>query len=143
MTDQHRAGRIPIDPQAFSHDLAVKRKRRRQTNADHLKFIRGLPCLCCGSRKDIQATHIRSGSPQYGKRRTGLGEKPGDHWTLPLCAEHHALQHETDEMAFWGRRRIDPFAVALALFAASGDDDAGELIVRQAHQCPVPLPDTK
>jgi hypothetical protein len=130
----HRAGRIILDPLAFTNDLGIRRKRPRATNAAHLKFIRGLPCLICGSRKDIQAAHIRSRSAVYGKRGTGAGEKSSDHWTLPLCREHHASQHQGNELEFWARYGIDPFAVALALFAASGDEDAGEIILRNARR---------
>jgi hypothetical protein len=132
----HRAGRIPIPATAFSHDLHGRHKRPRQEMRDHLKFIRGLRCLVCPSRNwlNIQAAHIRAASPAYGKRSTGLAEKSSDQWTLPLCANHHAEQHQGNELAFWARYGIDPFAVALALFGASGDDEAAELIVRQAQK---------
>jgi hypothetical protein len=136
MTARNRAARIPIAPTAFSRDLRSRSKRPRQTNEMHLKFIRTLPCLICGTRKTIQAAHIRSGSPGYGKRRTGIGEKSGDHWTLPICAEHHGGQHAGNEKEFWEHLGIDPFAIALALFAASGDDERAELIIREAQPFP-------
>jgi len=134
MTSPLRAGRIPIPSEAFSHDLGMRRKRPRQEARNHIKFIRTLPCLVCGSRKGVQAAHIRSRNPVYGKRGTGAGEKPDDKFTLPLCQEHHAKQHQGNEMAFWARYDIDPFAVALALFAASGDEDAGELILQEVRR---------
>jgi hypothetical protein len=134
MSTTIRAGRVPIDPQAFSHDLGLRRKRPRVEAAAHLKFIRSLPCLVCGSRKDTQAAHIRARSPAYGKRGTGKGEKPDDKFTLPLCAEHHRQQHLVNEMRFWNLLGVDPFALALALFAASGDDDAAEVILREARR---------
>jgi len=127
------AGRVPLHPEAFSHDLGLRRKRPRIESGVHLKFIRGLPCLICGSRYSTQAAHIRVGNPLYGKRATGLSEKPADHWTLPLCAAHHQEQHRGAEMMFWARQGIDPFRVALALFACGGDEDAGDLIVKQAR----------
>lgn len=136
MTIPHRAARIPLHPEAFSHDLRSRSKRPRQESQAHLKFIRGLPCLVCGTRKRVEAAHIRSGSAAYGKRRTGLGEKPADHFVLPLCAADHDEQHSRNEMAFWTAKGIDPFAVALALFACSGDDERAELIIKQAGKQP-------
>jgi hypothetical protein len=130
------AGRVPIHPEAFSHDLGLKRKRPRVENAAHLAFIRKLPCLICASR-NVQAAHIRAGNPHYGKRATGLGEKPADHWTVPLCMAHHHEQHQGNEMEFWTRHGIDPFKLALALFVASADEEAGELVVKQAR---APMP---
>ena len=131
----HRAGRIPIHPEAFSNDLRPNRKRPRQENDAHLKFIRTLPCLICGTRsRNIQAAHIKSASAAYGKRHTGAGEKASDCWTVPLCADHHSIQHQQGEMVFWRGYGIDPFAKALALFAASGDEDAAELVVREARK---------
>lgn len=133
-TPTHRAGRIPIPATAFSHDLRSRAKRPRQEMREHLKFIRSLPCLVCGTRKDVQAAHIRAAHAGYGKRSTGAGEKPSDCWVLPVCAEHHAEQHLLPELTFWSNRKIDPFAVALALFAASGDDERAELIIRKARK---------
>lgn len=132
----HRAGRIPLHPEAFSHDLRSRSKRPRQEMREHLAFIRGLPCLVCGTRKGVQAAHIRSGSAAYGKRHTGKGEKPSDCWCLPLCAEHHNDQHRGYELAFWHLKLIDPFAVALALFAATSDDERAELIIKEAGKRP-------
>jgi hypothetical protein len=131
MSNRLPPGRIPLHPEAFSHDLGSRRKRPRQQRRDHLAFIRSLPCLICGSRNNIQAAHIRSGNIAYGKRTIGLSEKSSDHWTTPLCANHHHDQHQGNEMTFWACYHIDPFKTALALFAASGDDEAGELIVKQ------------
>jgi hypothetical protein len=132
----HRAGRIPLHPEAFSHDLRSRSKRPRQENQAHLKFIRGLPCLVCGTRKDIQAAHIRAPSVAYGKRHTGKGEKPSDVWALPVCAEHHRQQHLVNELSFWKCVGIDPLAIALALFAATGDDERAELVVKLAGKRP-------
>lgn len=132
----HRAGRIPLHPEAFSHDLRSRSKRPRQESQAHLKFMRGLPCLVCGTRKDVLAAHIRSSSSTYGKRSTGMQEKSSDCWTLPLCSGHHEEQHRGNEMDFWRKYMIDPFAIALALFAATGDDERAELIIKQAGKRP-------
>ena len=63
----------------------------------------------------------------------GLAEKPDDCWTTPLCGEHHLFgeeaQHQGRELDFWRRHDINPFALALALWRASGDDSTGHLII--------------
>jgi hypothetical protein len=77
-----------------------------------------MPCLVCGYPRSDPA-HLRTGSRKYGKRQCGLGEKPDDKWTLPLCRKDHTDQHHRgDELAWWASKGIpDPFAVATALYA--------------------------
>lgn len=136
-SEPHRAGRVPIDPQAFTHDGGGKRKRPRTLAQDHLKFVRGLPCLICLTRNAVQAAHLRAGNPVYAKRSVGLGEKPDDRWSLPLCAAHHAEQHRGNELAFWKSYGIDdPFAICLAIYNHSRecDEEAAELVVRLARR---------
>lgn len=38
--------------------------------------------------------------------------KPGDHWTISLCREHHAEQHQ-GEATFRVKYAIDPVALAM------------------------------
>jgi hypothetical protein len=113
---------------AFS--VSPKGKRRpREHNHKHLEFIRGLRCCICGS-PGPDAAHIRSASPLHGKPDTGMQEKPGDKWCVPLCRKHHAEQHSMAELAFWRVYGIDPFGLALALHHATGDDEIAEVILR-------------
>lgn len=105
-------------------------KRPRQRNEAHLRFIRSLPCVVCGDNTAIEAAHVRMPAPYLGKRQTGKGEKPDDIWTLPLCSKCHRDQHKHGELLFWGRSRIAALPVALALWAATGDYELGELIVQ-------------
>lgn len=126
----YRAGRVPIHPEAFSR---LRPRQPRRQSGDHLKFIRSLPCVVCLTRNTVQAAHIRSPSLVYGKRDTGVGSKASDAWTLPACANHHHEQHRGNELAFWASHGIDPFQVASALFANSGDDEAAETVVRLAR----------
>lgn len=99
----------------------------------HLNFIRSLPCVCCGNNIQTEAAHLRAIDRMYGKGITGAGRKPSDMWTLPLCSQHHRDQHSGNEKAFWATQGINPFVLALSLFAASGDPDlAHEVISRQA-----------
>ncbi len=106
-------------------------KRPRQRAEAHLEFIRSLPCLICFRQDTIDAAHIRMGERGMGKRPTGMGEKASDCWTLPMCREHHELQHRGSERRFWESWKINPFAKALALWVATGDRELGEQIVRE------------
>ena len=132
-----RATRIDRPDTAFT-GAGLPRRRPRQRADRHLKWLRTLPCAICGKRGNIHAAHLRAASPRYGKRAVGFGQKPDDCWATPLCADHHLLgddaQHHGNELAFWARNGIDPFAVALALWRASGDDEMGFLILREIRE---------
>lgn len=127
----YRAARIPIHPEAFSR---LRSKRPRQRSGDHLKFIRSLPCVVCGSRNNIHAAHIRMANRVYGKRDTaGVGAKSDDKFCTPLCAEHHHEQHTGGEAEFWKRHGLDPFFISTALYAHSGDEDAAVDVITLAR----------
>jgi hypothetical protein len=64
----------------------------------------------------------------------GAGMKPSDRYSLPLCTNCHALQHQFGEQRFWSTVRIDPLNVAFRLWTVSGDIKAGERIVFRARQ---------
>lgn len=100
----------------------------RQHNDRHLDFIRQLPCVICGDNTSTEAAHIRMMDPSIGKPMTGIGTKPDDKFTLPLCGRHHREQHAMREFTFWDEKGIDPVKKALALYSVSGDHQAGELI---------------
>jgi hypothetical protein len=99
--------------------------RRR---GQHLAFVRQLPCVACGQAAPSEAAHVRSGSD------AGSGIKPSDRYSLPLCTECHALQHQFGELRFWSVLRIDPLNVAFGLWTVSADIKAGERIVFRARQ---------
>lgn len=98
----------------------IRQRRPRIKEPKHLDLIRQLPCVVCNTMP-VEAAHIRSGSPRHGKRYVGVAEKSDDKWTLPLCPKHHRAQHAMNELKFWQLHNIDPFATALALWAAEGD----------------------
>ncbi len=125
-----RAYQIQRPATAFT--LSTGKKRPRKESVDHLKFIRGLPCLVTGKRP-ADAAHIRYADPRYGKRETGKSEKPHDMFTVPLHRSEHDAQHKQNEVEYWQSKNIDPIQVALALFGASGDDEAAEMIIREAR----------
>jgi hypothetical protein len=98
--------------------MPLEQRQPRVEDPAWLALVRKMPCLVCGYPHSDPA-HLRSGSRQYGKRQTGMGEKPDDRWVLPLCRTDHRAQHDRgDELAWWASKGIpDPFAVALALYA--------------------------
>jgi hypothetical protein len=49
-------------------------------NLQYLAWIRSQPCLICGSRWGVEASHT-------GPR--GLGQKSSDFSAIPLCHKHH------------------------------------------------------
>jgi hypothetical protein len=89
----------------------------------HLRNIRACGCLICG--KEAEAAHLRYSSAEYGKINSGVGSKPHDKFTVPLCPGHHRLdrdcQHNGNELEFWDRHKIDPLSVAAQLWDARDD----------------------
>lgn len=128
-----RAFGIPRPSTAFSRDgVGRRQKSARILDDTHLRWLRTLPCVVSG-RRPVEAAHIRFGSLAYGKPHAGAGEKPSDKWALPLAPDLHREQHSGNEELFWAKRGLDPLAIAAALFMASGDDEAGEVIVAEAN----------
>lgn len=96
----------------------LRQREPRVEDPAYLAYVRTLPCLIC-RRPGSDPAHLRTGSRQYGKPPTGMGEKPSDRWVLPLCRTHHDDQHRNNELEWWRRQGIpDPFAIAVALYAA-------------------------
>lgn len=112
----------------------LRRERRpRIRNESHLAFIRQLSCVICGSRP-VDPAHLRTGNRLLGLRAVGVAEKPSDGGRVtPLCRLHHDEQHWIgDEIRFWSSHGIDnPWQLALALYAVSGNVEAGEAIVAE------------
>lgn len=110
-------------------------KVKQTKDAAHLDFIRSLPCISCGNDICTEAAHLRTDDLKYGKRSTGMQQKPSDFFVLPLCGDCHRVQHTGNEMNFWTNIGVNPFILALSLFAASGDHElAHEVISRQVHR---------
>jgi hypothetical protein len=81
---------------------------------NHLKFIRSLPCVKCRQTYNVQAAHLRKGTDG------GMGKKPSDCYTVPLCFKCHNLQHNKGEVTFWGDTdKVKE--LALYLFKHTGD----------------------
>jgi hypothetical protein len=114
---------------------ASRQKRPRVESTPHLVFIRSLPCCVCGLGGQTEAAHIRIPNPRFAKQEAGVGAKPDDTWTVPLCSEHHRLQHSWGERAFWFTHPQvdkDPFILALALWRYTGDLEAAMICLENA-----------
>ena len=112
-------------PRTADRPKTVRNFRQR---AQHLVFIRQLSCTACGRAPPSEAAHVRSGTDG------GAGVKPSDRFSVPLCTECHALQHQFGELRFWSTLRIDPLNVAFGLWTVSGNLAAGERIIFRAGQ---------
>ena len=66
---------------------------------------------------------------RIAKKNPGVGARPDDKFTLPLCGKHHREQHTGNEQVFWNRYGIDPVLLALALYVVSGDAEEAERII--------------
>jgi hypothetical protein len=86
---------------------------RRHRDKAHLKFVASQPCLVCG-RSPADAHHLRFTQPR------AMGRKVSDEFTVPLCRTHHRDNHGSgDEVAWWGRRAIDPIATSRMLWVST------------------------
>jgi hypothetical protein len=111
--------------------LELRQRQPRITNERHLALIRTLPCLICFRAAPSEAAHIRYGDPARGKLKAGVGEKPDDKWTLPLCAEHHRTgpdaQHAMGERQWWELHGIDPISICQQLYGCQSERSIEEL----------------
>jgi hypothetical protein len=106
----------------------------------YLSWIRGLPCVGCVQDKTpsrsmrCEAAHVRFGDARAGWAPTGMGQKPDDRRTLPLCCGHHRegpkAQHGARERAWWEARDICPPALCAALSAAYEAGEDGAAVIR-------------
>jgi hypothetical protein len=94
----------------------LRQRLPRVKDSKHLDFIRSQPCCICGDNTTTEAAHIRTSNLALGKDDFGWG-RPSDKWVLPLCNSHHRLQHTMNEMKFWAKYGIDPFALAITMRA--------------------------
>ena len=122
------AGKPPYG--SMLKDKAPKAKPAKVgKDTQHLEFIRGCPCLNCGLDARCDAAHVRMA--QNGKPEPGMGAKPHDRYTVPLCHQCHMDQHKVGEREFWGSR--DPLKIAAALYLASGDQEQMRAIIYAAR----------
>lgn len=93
----------------------LRQRQPREKDAKHLDWVRQQPCCVCGDNTTTEAAHIRTVNLVVGKDDFGWG-KPSDKWVTPLCGAHHREQHAMgDEMKFWNKYRLNPFAIAMTM----------------------------
>ena len=68
-------------------------------NKDYLFFVSLKDCLFCGKGPLNQAHHIRN--------KTGIGRKPSDYATIPLCYDHHDLIHNDPKLFYLTTNKQD------------------------------------
>ena len=118
----------------------LTQRRPRVESSAYLRWIRSFPCVVCGTTVDIEAAHVRYASYAAGKMISGLGMKPHDAWTLPLCANHHHwgpdAQHRGSEVDWWKSWGIDPIYVAALMWLhySLNDDSAAYQVATHARQ---------
>lgn len=86
---------------------------RRKRSIGHCNFVRSHACCACGSTAAIEVAHVRIGTDG------GMGTKPSDCWTISLCHDCHAKQHQMGETSFERWAGIDMKALALEFVKAS------------------------
>ena len=109
--------------------------RGRRLDKDHKAAVSALCCLATYRRRGVlrfgvHVAHLRHSSASYGAVNPGLQRKPDDCWTLPLCPEEHRLQHSMGEAAYWAELKLDPHAIATALYDASPDPVAMTEVIK-------------
>lgn len=114
--------------------VPAKRKREKLRTGDergplrcygHLRFIRAHHCSVPGcASTQIEAAHVRGGTDG------GMGQKPSDRFTLPICADHHREQHNIGEAAFERRHKISMRQIADKLWDISPARKKQEALAR-------------
>lgn len=103
---------------------------RRKADPAYLGFIATLPCVAHFARGGVflfgvQVAHIRYGDLAQGKPGYGMGDRPHDRWTVPLCHVCHAQQHAMNERAWWEALHVDPIRLAASLHDGDRTTEAG------------------
>lgn len=125
---QSRPGVVPDAP---------RQRKPRRRDEDHLAAVSELPCAVPGcGRMPVHVAHLRYANALEGASLCGKGQKPDDWRVLPLCPQHHMhgpqAQHATNEQAFWAMHRIEPYALARALYGLSGQIDKMRFLIEHA-----------
>ena len=80
----------------------------------YLEWVRKLYCVnCyrCPGAIDVVPHHVRMG------HTGGMGTKPGDNHSVPLCVDCHNELHQIGERRFWQGNAKDPHAIASKMWA--------------------------
>lgn len=102
-----------LPPRIAKKSMGAGQETRLRSPA-HLAFVRSHQCCVPGcGLAPIEAAHVRT------ETGGGMGMKPGDDWTISLCATHHNEQHRIGEKSFETKHSIDMKALAREFAAAS------------------------
>lgn len=73
-------------------------KAKTPRSSTYREWIATQPCVACGAQDGtVVPAHVRIGNGG------GMGLKPSDFRTLPLCFHHHTVQHSHGERTFWAK----------------------------------------
>ena len=74
----------------------------------HLQWVRGHVCAIDSDQCEgkVEAAHVRIGTDG------GMGVKPSDIYTIPLCHFHHDQQHRLGERSFEAQHEISMLRIA-------------------------------
>ena len=129
-----------ISPKAAPGSLLKgerKPKQKREREPDYLALVRRCPCLACDADPAGEAAHVRMANSGSQKPITGIGIRPDDCWTLPLCPTCHDEQHALGEETFWGvwNLGVNPVEAATLLYhARKGGIEAMRAIIFTARE---------
>lgn len=90
-------------------------------SAVHRRWLKTFVCAVfnndgtCDERHAPDVAHVRT--PSNG----GMGRKPSDEWSVPLCRTHHRRAHQIGDKAFELERGINLAARALEFSRQSPD----------------------
>lgn len=98
------------------------RKAKRVRCPAHTSWVRRHACCVHDCpRRPIEAHHQRHGLPEGDQ--AGIGQKPGDQWTISLCAHHHREVHVDGCETFGQIYGINGVDLALEFAAKSPHKD--------------------
>lgn len=126
-----------IFPRLDKTTTRSKFDKNQKKFSEYRQRIRDCGCIIAGCNADAQCAHLRFSSAEYGKFNPGVGSKPHDKFSLPLCQWHHLdapdAQHKQNEQEFWSSYSIDPLAVAASLWEARDSLDDMQKIVQEVR----------
>lgn len=96
----------------------------------HRRFLKTFVCAVfnndgtCDERHAPDVAHVRT------PNNAGMGRKPSDEWSVPLCRTHHRRAHQIGDKAFELERGIDLAAKAHEFASQSPDRQIRETTKR-------------
>lgn len=91
-------------------------KKRPEKRKDYIAWLHTLPS-CISGRYGVEAAHTSTANPFYGHHGRAKGTKAPDLYALPLTPEEHRESHSGNELHWWESRGVNPWMLALTLWA--------------------------